>query len=127
VLWDTLLHHGYDRPIPLYRCRPFQGHGLNVCEVRVEIHFNPMVPWTGSVVSSKIDDAVEKMGHVALTSLCECSLTTTVDMLIALFLIRDQEDPMWQQRLESMCNLESPLLSVSWVVMAKYARYLFTL
>jgi hypothetical protein len=61
VLWDTL-HHGYDRTIPLYRCRPFQAHGLNVCEVRVEIHFDPMVPWTGSVVSSEIDDTVEKMG-----------------------------------------------------------------
>jgi hypothetical protein len=64
---------------------------------------------------------------VALTSLCEFSLATTVDMLIALFLIRDQEDPVWQQRLESMCNLERPLLSAGWVVMAKYVRYLFTL
>jgi hypothetical protein len=30
---------------------------------------------------------------VALTSLCERSLAATADMPIALFLIRDQEDP----------------------------------
>jgi hypothetical protein len=55
-----------------------------------------MAPWMGSIISSELNDAVEKMAHVALTSLCECSLATTVDMPILLFQIQDQEDPMWQ-------------------------------
>jgi hypothetical protein len=93
VLFDALLHLSYDGLVPLYRCCPFQARGLNVCEARVEISFDPKVPWTGAVIGSEVDDAVEKMEHVALTSLCERSLAATADMPIALFLIRDQEDP----------------------------------
>jgi hypothetical protein len=96
VLWDALLRLGYDGPVPLYRCRPFQAHGLNVYEARVEIPFDPTVPWKGTIIGSEIDAVVEKMAHATLTSLCERSLAATVDMLIALFPIRDQEDPNWQ-------------------------------
>jgi hypothetical protein len=55
----------------------------------VEIPFNPMVPWMGTVVGSEIDDDVEKMAHVMLTSLCESRLSATAEMPIMLFLIRD--------------------------------------
>jgi len=127
VLWDALIRLGYEGPIPEFRCRPFQAHGLNVCEVRVEIPFDPTAPWTGSVVGSEIDDAVEKMAHVALTALCEHSLAATAAMPIALFPIPDQEDPEWQQRLEAVSDLESPRFSAGWAAMAKYARYLFIL
>jgi hypothetical protein len=76
---------------------------------------------------SDIDDAVEKMTHVVLTSLCECSLTATAAMPIVLFPIRVQEDPDWQQCLQAMCNIESPHFSTSWAEMAKSLRYLFNL
>jgi hypothetical protein len=53
-----------DPPLPL----PFLlGHGLNVCEVLVEIPFDPTAPWKGAVVGRDIDDTIEKMAHVALT------------------------------------------------------------
>jgi hypothetical protein len=95
VIWDALIHFGYDGPIPLCHCHPFWAHGLNMCEVKVELPFDPMTPWTGAIVSSEIDNTVENMAHVNLTSLCERSLAATVEMLIMLFPIRDQEVPMW--------------------------------
>jgi hypothetical protein len=91
-LLSAIIYLGYNRPILAYRCLPFQAHGLNVCEVGVEIPFVPMSPWTGSVIGSEIDHAVEKMAHVALTSLCECSLIATANMPIALFPIHNQEE-----------------------------------
>jgi hypothetical protein len=68
VLLCTLVCLGYDGPIPIYHSRTFQAHGLNYCEVRVEIPIDPMAPWTGAVVGSEVDDTVEKMAHVALTT-----------------------------------------------------------
>jgi hypothetical protein len=51
----------------------------------VEIPLNPMAPCRGAIIGHEVDDVIEKMAHVALTSLCERSLTTTTDMPIALF------------------------------------------
>jgi hypothetical protein len=44
-----------------------------------------------------------------------------------LFPIRNQENPVWKQRLEVVSNLESPHFSTSMTAMAKYAHYLFIL
>jgi hypothetical protein len=97
-LLSALIRLGYDGPIPSYCCRPFRAHSLNVCEVRVEIPFDPMALWKGVIISNEVDDAIEKIAHMALTSLCECSLTATVDTPLALFLIFNQEEPERQQR-----------------------------
>jgi hypothetical protein len=67
-----------------------------LCEVRVEIPFDPTALWKGAVGGSELDDVVEKMAHAALTTLCEHSLTATTDMLISLFPVHDQDDPVWQ-------------------------------
>jgi hypothetical protein len=98
-----------------------------VCEVRVEIPFDPAAPWKGAIIGSEVDDAVEKIAHVALTSLCERSLATTTDTPIALFLIHNQDELEWQQHHEAMCDLTIPHFSAGWVQMAKYSRYLFNL
>jgi hypothetical protein len=92
---------------------------MNMCKVRVEIPFNPMTLQKGAIFGSEIDDTGEKMAHVALPSLCECSLSATADIPIVLFPIRDQEDPTWQKRLKTVCDLEIPHFSAGWVVMAK--------
>jgi hypothetical protein len=49
----------------------------------------------GAVIGSKVDDAIEKMSHMALASLRERSLPATADTPIALFLIHHQEEPEW--------------------------------
>jgi hypothetical protein len=129
--WESSFHRptppGVPTSAPLYHCRPIQAHGLNICEVRVEIPFGPTAPWTRPIIGSEIDDTIEKMAHVALTSLCERILATTAAMSIALFSIHDQGDPMWQQCLTVVSDTESPHFSTSWVEMAKYSRYLFNL
>jgi hypothetical protein len=57
----------------------------------------------------------------------EIMLTATKAMPIALFLIQNQENPMWKQRLEAVSDLEGPHFNVGMAAMAKYAQYLFNL
>jgi hypothetical protein len=58
VLYDTLIHLGYDGDTPVYRCRLSMAHGLDRCEVSVTIHFDPMEHWSGSVIGSEPDTSV---------------------------------------------------------------------
>jgi hypothetical protein len=126
-LWDALIRLDYNRDIPLYHCRPIKAHRLDVCEVRVEIPLDPTVPWKGAIVGGELDNAIEKMVHAALMSLCESHLTATADMLISLFPIHNQEDPVWQQCLQAVSDLESPHFDAGWAALAKYVSYLFNL
>jgi hypothetical protein len=69
-----------------------------------------MEPWMATIIRVELDETVEQTAQVALTSLCESSLTDTAAMPIMLFPIRNQEDPVWKQRLESddwLCTTES--------------------
>jgi hypothetical protein len=68
------------------------AHGLDRYEVSMKIPFNPTEPWSGSIISSKPDTAVEMMAHIALTSLCEDRLTATTALPIVLLSIRNQEN-----------------------------------
>jgi hypothetical protein len=67
------------------------------------------------------------MPHVTLTSLCESRIIATTAMLITLFLIQNQENAVWKQRLEAVSDLEGPHFSVGMPMMAKYTQYLFNL
>jgi hypothetical protein len=116
-LYDTLLCLGYNWDIPLYRSSLSKAHGLDVWEV------NPTEPWMGTVIGSELNGTIEQMTLIALTSMCESRLTTTAEMPITLFPIHNQEDPVWQQRLEAMSDLEGPHFHVGMAEMAKYATY----
>jgi hypothetical protein len=112
LLLSALVRHGYDGLVPVYHCHPFQAHGLNAYEVRVEIPNDPTVQWKGDIIESEVDDAVEKMAYVALTALCERRLTDNPDTLITLFPIHIREELEWQKRLEVVCDLTSPHFSI---------------
>jgi hypothetical protein len=127
VLLCTLRRHGYDGPIPEYRCMPYQAHGLPCCEVPVEIPVNPEAPWTGMVVGGDLDNAVGKMAYLALTALCEQCLANMSSMPIVLFPMQDQDEPMWHQHLEAAYDLTWDRFNVGWVQMVKCAQYLFNL
>jgi hypothetical protein len=71
VLYDALIRLGYDGNAPVYRCRLSMAHGMDQCEVSVTIPFDPMEPWSGSIIGSEPDIGVELMVHIALTFLCE--------------------------------------------------------
>jgi hypothetical protein len=50
VLYDALIHLGYNGDAPVYRCRLSRVHDLDSCEVSVMIPFNPVEPWSGYVI-----------------------------------------------------------------------------
>jgi hypothetical protein len=107
VLYDALIRLGYDGDAPVYRCRLSTAHGMDQCEVSVTIPFDPTEPWLGSIIGSEPDTGIELMVHIALTFLCEDHLAATAALPITLLLIQDQENPVWQQRLEAMSNLKA--------------------
>jgi hypothetical protein len=106
VLYDALIHLGYNGDVPLYRCHLSKAHGLDVCEVSMMIPFDPMAPWMGTIVGSELDTTIEQTAHVALNSLCESHLVATAEMPISLFPIHNQEDTVWQQCLEAVSDLK---------------------
>jgi hypothetical protein len=81
----------------------------------------------GSVISREPDTTVEMMAHAALTHLSESHLIATAALPIELFLIWNQENSVWQQRLGSMADLEGPHFHSRMSLLAKYAQYLFNL
>jgi hypothetical protein len=127
VLYNALIHLGYDRDALVYHCRLSMAHGMDQCEVNMTIPFYPMEPWSGSINGNEPNTNVVLMGHIALTSLCEDRLAATAALPITLLPIRDEENPVWQQRLEAMSNLKGPHFHTGMTSLARYAQYLFNL
>jgi hypothetical protein len=73
-----------------------------------------------SVIGVELDDTVEYMAQVTLTSLCGSHLADTAAMSIALFLVRYQGDPVWQQRLQAISDSEVPHFHAGLAAMAEY-------
>jgi hypothetical protein len=105
VLYDALICLGYDGDAPVYHCQLSRVHDLARCEVSVMIPFDPVRPWSVSIIDSEPDTGIEMMAHIALTSLCEDRLIATAALPIALLPIWDQENPIWQQRLAAVSDL----------------------
>jgi hypothetical protein len=127
VLYDALIHLGYDGDTPVYRCRLYMAHNMDQCEVSVTIPFDPTEPWSGSVIGSEPDTGIELMAHIALTSLCEDHHAATVALPIALLPIQDQENPVWKKHLEAVSNLKEPHFHTGMTSLARYTQYLFNL
>jgi hypothetical protein len=67
MLYDALLSLGYKGDAPIYRCRVSMVHGVEVCEDGVMVPIDPLEPWSGSVITSEPNTAVEMMAYAALT------------------------------------------------------------
>jgi hypothetical protein len=127
VLHNTLIRLGYDGDALIYRCWLSKAHGLDRCEVSVTISFDPMEPCSGSVIGSEADTGIKMMVYITLTSLCEDRLAATTTVPIALLLIQNQENPIWQQCLEVVSDLEGPHFHAGMTSLARYVQYLFNL
>jgi hypothetical protein len=127
VLYDALRQLGYNGDAPVYRGHMSMAHDHYKCEVNVVIPLNPTEPWMTTVIGVELDETVEQTTQVALTSLCESRLADTATMPITLFLIRNQEDLVWKQRLEAMSNPEGPHFHVGMAALAGYAQHMFNL
>jgi hypothetical protein len=75
----------------------------------------------------ELDETVEQMAQVTLTSLCESCLVDTAAMPITLFLIHNQEDPMWKQCLEAVSNPEGPHFHADMAALVEYMQHKFNL
>jgi hypothetical protein len=126
-LYDALRQLGYYRGVPIYCSRMSTAHGQDKCEVSVVIPLNPMKPWMATVIGVELDEIVEQTAQVTLNSLCESCLTNTAAMPITLFLIRNQEDPVWKQHLEAMSNPKGPHFHAGMAELAEYAQHMFDL
>jgi hypothetical protein len=127
VLYDTLCQLGYNGDAPVYRSRMSMAHGQDKCEVKVVIPLNLMELWMTIVIGVELDETVEQTAQVALTSLCESRLADIAVMPIALFLICNQEDPVWKQRLETVSNPEGPHFDAGMAALVGYAQHMFNL
>jgi hypothetical protein len=67
------------------------------------------------------------MANITLTSLCEDRLAATAALPIVLLMIRSQENPVWQQWLEAVFDLEGPHFLAGMALLARYAQYVFNL
>jgi hypothetical protein len=120
VLYDALIYLGYDGDASVYHCRLSKVHDLDRCEVSVMIPFDLAKPWSGSIIGSEPNTGVEMMAHIALTSLCEDRLTATAALPIALLSIHNQENPVWQQCLEAVFDLEGPHFHAGMTSLVRY-------
>jgi hypothetical protein len=58
VLYDALLHLGYNRDVPVYCGRMSVAHGQDRCEVSMMISLNPMDAWGVTVIGVKLFETV---------------------------------------------------------------------
>jgi hypothetical protein len=88
-LWDALVQTGYGDEIPEYYMRLFKEHGLQRCEVYVNILYHPVFsdgsPWSTWVIRNDMDDTMEKAVHMALTILCSQNMPTIAGTPILLY------------------------------------------
>jgi hypothetical protein len=94
VLYDALLHHGYNWDVPIYRTHVSMAHSMEQWEVSMMIPIRPEESWSITVMGVELDDTVYKTAHFALTSLCGSRLAGTAVTPLALFSFRYQGDPM---------------------------------
>jgi hypothetical protein len=127
VIYDTLLRLRYDGDAPIFCCRMSKAHGFDRCEVSMTISFDSMEQWSGSVIGREPDTDIEMMAHITLTSLCEDCLAAIGALPIALLPIWNQENPVWQQCLEAVSNLEGPHFHIGMTSLAMYVQYLLNL
>jgi hypothetical protein len=125
VLYDALRQLGYNGDAPVYRGHMSMAHGQDKCEVNVVIPLNSTESWMATVIGVELDETVEQMAQVALTSLCESRLVDTAVLPITLFPMRNQDDHVWKQRLEAMSNPEGPHFHTGMVALAGYAQHMF--
>jgi hypothetical protein len=96
VLYDTLLHLGYNREVLIYRCRLSMTNDLDICKTSITIPLDQEDPWARTIVGIETNTTIKQTAHIALTLLCESRLAATAAMSIALFPIQNQENTVWK-------------------------------
>jgi hypothetical protein len=127
VLYDALLHLGYNGNVLIYRARMSMAHSMEQCGVNMTIPIRPEEPWSVTITGVELDDAIDKTAHFTLASLCRTHLDDTASTPLALFLFHYQGDPVWQQCFEAISDPEGLHYHIGMAAMAEYAQDLFNL
>jgi DNA polymerase I-like protein with 3'-5' exonuclease and polymerase domains len=131
LLWDTLVQTGYGDKTPEYYGWLFEEHGLQRCEVYVDIPSHPMfpdgTPWSAWSIGADMDDAMEKAAHMVLTTLCSQNMPTIAGTPISLYPIQDRSDLEWKARMDEASNIYLVHHHSGWMYMTRYAQHLFQL
>jgi hypothetical protein len=127
VLYDALLHLGYNGDVLVYRARMSMAHSMDQCEVSVTIPLNTVEPWIATAINIELDNTVEQTAQVTLTSLCGSHLADTATMPFALFPVHYPGDPVWRLCLEAISDPKGPHFHAGMAVMAEYVQYMFDL
>jgi hypothetical protein len=97
LLWDAFVQTGYGDRAPEYYGRLYEEHGLQHCEVYIDIlsHlvFPDGSPWSTWAIGANMDNAMEKTADMALTALCSLNLAATAGTPISLHPIQDRFNP----------------------------------
>jgi hypothetical protein len=130
-LWDAIVQTSYEDRALEYYGRLYEEHGLQRCEVYVDIPSHPVFPdgspWSTWAIGADMDDAMEKAAHMALTVLCSQNLAATAGTPISLYPIQDWSDPEWKAPMDEVGNVFQVHYHSGWVYMARYAQHLFQL
>jgi hypothetical protein len=106
LLWDALVQTGYWDRAPEYYGWLYEEHGLQRCEVYVDILSHPVFtngsPWSTWAIGADMDDAMEKVAHIALIALCSQNLVVTAGTPISVYPIQDRSDPEWKVRMDEV-------------------------
>jgi hypothetical protein len=131
LLWDALVQTGYGDRAPEYYGWLYEEHGLQRCEVYVDILSHPVFPdgspWSMWAIAADMDDAIEKAAHMALTTMCSQNLAATVGTPISLYPIQDRSDPEWKARMDEVGNVFQVHYHSGRAYMSGYAQHLFQL
>jgi hypothetical protein len=131
LLWDAFVQTGYGDIAPEYYGRLYEEHGLQRCEVYIDIPSHPMFPngspWSMWAIGANMDYAMEKVAHMTLTALCSQNLAATTGTSISLYPIQDRSDPEWKARMDEVGNVFQVHYHGGWAYMAGYTQHLFQL
>jgi hypothetical protein len=109
VAVGCLVQIGYgDRALEYYG-RLYEEHGMQRCEVYVDVPSHPVFPdgspWSTWAIGADMSDTMEKATHMALTALCSQNLAATAGTPISLYPIYDRSDLEWKARMDELGNL----------------------
>jgi hypothetical protein len=89
LLWDALVQNGYGDEVLEYYGRLFEEHGLQRCEVYVDIPSHLVFPdgsaWSTWVIENNMHEVMEKATHMPLTALCSKNKLATAGTPISLY------------------------------------------
>jgi hypothetical protein len=104
-----LVQTGYRDRAPEYYGRLYEEHGLQRCEVYVDIPSHPVFPdrspWSTWAIRADMDDDMEKAAHMTLTALCSQNLAATTGTPISLYPIQDRSDLEWKAPMDEVGNV----------------------